>query len=185
MKYDPERLELTLHQSDINNYMNCPEQFRVVHDLGGEKPPDADWEPIRVETDAATVGTVLHTVIEQDLSGTDLGTSKKAVQFGRETFRNILSEYSLADVEYRRESFGTDEKAIAALDLLVESWFFSEEREYWHQRKPDSFELEKSLEVTFPITRPYERQGATLASMGVRLEAVPSRAIAFYHDHAV
>ena len=140
---------LTLHQSDINNYITCPEQFRAVNGLGGGKPPDPDFDNIRIETDAATVGTVLHAVIEHDLSGTEFKTSKKAMAHGRSIFGDLCADYVANNIEYRTESFGTPDKALEALDKLVESWFFSEEREYWHQRDPKGFDLEHEFHIPF------------------------------------
>ena len=144
---------LTLHQSDINNYMNCPEQFRVVHGLGGGRMPDADPDPIRVETDAATIGTTLHEVIERDISDPykSVAGAKKS---GRAILGNLVSGYITSGVEYRTESYGDDPAAaLRALDQLVESWMMSEEREYWLQREPGSFALEQSFEVPFLLNR--------------------------------
>lgn len=140
---------LTLHQSDISHYMNCPEQFRVVNGLGGGKLPDPDHESLRVETDAATVGTVLHSVIERDL-GEPYKSVSSAQKAARKILGNLVESYILNGIEYRTESFGSDPgKCLKALDLLVESWMTSEEREYWQHRDTGSYELEKYFEVPF------------------------------------
>lgn len=139
---------LTLHQSDISHYMKCPEQFRVVNGLH----PGAVWEPVdggRIETDAATVGTVLHAVIEEDLN-TRFVRVRDAIKFGMDYFHQLLGEYLESGVEYRTESFGADpSKPMAQIKFLIENWFRSDERRYWMSRNPDGYETEWSFDIPF------------------------------------
>lgn len=147
---------LTLHQSDISHYITCPEQFRLVNVING---PIEDWEKTdehRVETDAASVGTNLHSVIEHDLDDpfTTLG---EAIEWAESDFGQMIARYIKDDVQYRTESFGGDpDKTLRAVRNLVESWYTSTEREYWLGRNPKTYRLEHEFNVPF-VTRTSDR----------------------------
>jgi hypothetical protein len=140
---------LTLHQSDISHYLKCPEQFRLANGIG----PNATWTPPeggRMESDAATVGTSLHAVIEADLRE-PFPTVSSAVEYGRRYMGGLVAEYIDQEVEYRTESFGDDPaKALQELKFLIESWMNSQERVYWSVR--DGYKTEQYMEVPF-VTR--------------------------------
>jgi len=143
---------MTLHQSDISQYMKCPEQFRLANGIS----PNATWNPPdggRVESDAATVGTVLHGVIEQDLIY-PFDTLEKANSFGRQYLGSLITGYVEDGVEYRTESFGADPQvALRELGWLIESWYKSAERTYWLERDPKTFLIESFFDVPF-VKRP-------------------------------
>lgn len=149
MKYDVESATLTLHQSDLNHFMKCPEQFRVVKGL----LPNVNMQPgeARVETDAATLGTTLHSVIEADLDEpfTSVG---EAITHGRLLLFNLMGEYIEAGVEYRTESFGPDpQKILSELDILVEAWYLSRDRRTLMAMKDrgDLVQVEWNFDVPF------------------------------------
>lgn len=143
---------LWLHQSDINHFMTCPEQFRVVNGIqpGGvfEKVPDH-----RVETDAATVGTVFHAVIEHEITEGRFQRAADAVRWAKNHMGDLVFGYVTDGVEYRTESFGADPtKALSALARLVETWFKSDERKYWlaiAADHPECIQIEWTFDVPF------------------------------------
>jgi len=136
---------LTLNQSDISAYMKCPEQMRLANEIEpGVETIDIDRDA-RMQTDAATLGTVFHAVIEHDLQ-----KGFKNVLAAKKWARLALSELILGYVEngidYRTESFGDDpERILIELDQLVESWFETNERNYW------SNQTDLILEHTFDL----------------------------------
>lgn len=153
MKYDPDNQRLTLHQSDISHYLTCPEQFRRVNGLGGGEPPPPDWGGLRVETDAATIGTVLHAVIERELTTGEYASLDSARKTARERMGSLIRSYVDDGVPYRCETYGDDpRRALEALDRLVRDWYESDERQYWLHRERNSFRVEWNFHVPF-VTR--------------------------------
>ena len=147
MKYDDG--VLTLHQSDISHYVTCPEQFRVVNHIGPGAQFD-DEPTIRVETDAATIGTCLHAAIERELSGKPFSSLAAAQKWATDWMGETVSGFMSNGIVYRTESYGDDPaKAVGAVCNLVESWFVSEERAYWLQRDPASFLIENYFNIPF------------------------------------
>lgn len=125
MKADGE--VLTLHQSDIKHFLTCPEQYRVVNGVlpGGDFEKQAD---LRVETDAATVGTVFHAVIEQDITH-GFPSVEEAERWGKQFMGDLVFQYLSDGTEYRCESFGDDPtKSLAALCQLIDRWWRSDRR---------------------------------------------------------
>lgn len=139
---------LWLHQSDISHYLKCPEQFRQTNGL----MPGGLWvkpEGGKVETDAATVGTVLHAVIEQDLKE-PFGKLAAATKYGMLWFRDLIDQYLTDEVEYRTESFGADpQKALDQIKFLIENWFRSDERQYWLHRDQSGYIPEWEFDIPF------------------------------------
>lgn len=118
---------LTLHQSDIKHFLTCPDQFRVVNGIlpGGDFDKQED---LRVETDAATVGTVFHAVIEQDIT-VGFATVSDAERWGKQYMGDLVFDYITDNIEYRTESFGDDPtKSLAALCQLIDRWWRSDRR---------------------------------------------------------
>jgi len=121
MRYDDEGLHL--HQSDIGSWMNCPESLRrkMIAAMNGESD----------NTDAAFVGTCLHTVIEYELQQEyPYESLEEAQAIGALAFLNGFEDMVADGTSYRRSTFGTDLKAMDSLKPLVESWYNSPEREY-------------------------------------------------------
>ena len=143
---------LWLHQSDIGHFMTCPEQFRVVNGIqpGGVFDKSVDY---RVETDAATIGTVFHSVIEHEITEGRFQRSSDAVRWAKSRMGDLVFEYITDGVEYRTESFGDDPtRALLTLSKLVERWFASEERKYWlalAKDHPDCIHVEWKFDVPF------------------------------------
>jgi PD-(D/E)XK nuclease superfamily len=142
---------LVLHQSDIKHFLTCPDQFRVVNGIlpGGnfEKVPEH-----RVETDAATLGTTMHAVIEHDIDK-PFKTVAAAIKWARGAMGDLVFGYTMSGTEYRTESFGENpDKALTALEGLVTRWFTSGERAYWlaiSKDHPGCINIEYSFEVPF------------------------------------
>jgi hypothetical protein len=131
--------------------MKCPELFRVSNGI----EPSGVWSPPdlgRVETDAAVVGTVLHSVIEADLTE-PFPTVNEALQFGQHTLAELIVSFAQNEIEYRTETFGDDPtKCLAALDALVQQWWDSGERDYWLMligEHPNDILLEYEFDVPF------------------------------------
>ena len=97
---------LVLHQSDIKHFLSCPDQFRVVNNVtpGGDFNKDPG---MRMETDAASVGTVLHSVIEHDLR-VGFKSLSDAERWAKNEFGNLVFSYVTDGLTYRTESFGDD-----------------------------------------------------------------------------
>ena len=144
--------DLVLHQSDIGHFMTCPEQFRVENGIvpGGVFEKNVD---LRVETDAATIGTVFHATVEHELTGNRFQRVSDAERWAKQHMGNLVFEYMTNGTEYRTESFGDDPtKALATLAKLVNRWFYSQERKYWLALvadHPGSIEVEWSFTVPF------------------------------------
>ena len=157
---------LTLHQSDIGHYIMCPEQFRVVNDIGPyAEVPDSD--PIRVETDAASIGTCLHAVIEKDLSD-PFTNFPEMLGWGSNRFGQMIQQYVDDGFEYRSETYGGDPaRTLGALQMLIKSWYNSDERMYWMQRDRSSYIVEEYFNVHF-VSRP---EGKTIRE--IRLAGTP------------
>lgn len=148
---------LVLHQSDIGHFMTCPEQFRVTNGIepGGTFVKQVD---MRVETDAATVGTVLHAVIEHDLSADGpFRNMTDALEWGYTHMGGLIQSYVDSGTEYRTESFGANPQgALKKLSVLVEKWFTCDERSYWISliaHHPDQVLIENHFEVPFISNR--------------------------------
>lgn len=107
---------ITLHQSDIKSH--CLEQMRLK--MIAEGP--------RVETDAATVGTVLHHLIDHELTVSVIDDEADAIAWAAAEYVNILEDYAAAGALYSQGTFDTHDKALRALSWLVKSWFHSPER---------------------------------------------------------
>ena len=113
-----------------------------------EKIPD-----YRVETDAATVGTTFHAVVEHELTGNRFQRSADAVRWAKSYMGDLVFGYVTDGTEYRTESFGEDPtKALLKLAGMVEDWFVSEERKYWTaivKDHPECVDIEWTFDVPF------------------------------------
>lgn len=152
MKFRQSDGVLTLHQSDIKDFVKCPEQARRSWGVG---PDGLDPPTTSQQTDAASIGTVLHSVIEQDLEfGFPFKRVTEAQAFGRNTFGELITQYMENGDVYVPSSFGDDvDKCLGTLDDLVASWFKSKERAYWRTRDRSSYLLEEYFDVPF-LDRP-------------------------------
>lgn len=101
--------------------MQCAEQTRL-------KALTTAADGGRFESDAATVGTVLHATIEEELETGWFATERDAKGWAAGHFVRVLEGYAANESTYSRASFGTDMKALHAIERLVGSWFHSEER---------------------------------------------------------
>ncbi len=105
-----------LHQSDLKNH--CLEKLRLETVAVGP----------RIENDAATVGTALHAVIENELGG-DLYDDLEACKAQAvSAYLGLLESYSEKETPYALSSFGSHDKAIRLLIDLAEGWYHSKER---------------------------------------------------------
>ena len=110
-----------VHQSDIKSWLNCGEQVRLtqlVRDNG------------RFETDAATVGTVQHAVIEAELVDGFFETEHDCQAWAAQHFLQVLEVYAEAGSVYSRSSFETDIKALRAVERLASVWYRCDERTF-------------------------------------------------------
>lgn len=105
-----------IHQSDLKNH--CLEKLRL--DTVAVGP--------RMETDAATVGTVLHATIEEELENGAFDSERDAAAWAAHHFVDVLEDYQKRGCGYSMSTFGDMSKAIAALDSLVVSWYRCSER---------------------------------------------------------
>lgn len=141
---------LTIHQSDIKHFIMCADQFRAANGIlpGGDIDPSVDG---RVETDAATLGTVFHTVVEADLHERFVSDDDVRA-FAEKELSALIAHYWTEGVEYRTESFGEGDKQLETLFKLTDRWFRSAERRGWQDlvaEEPDAIELEWSFDVPF------------------------------------
>jgi hypothetical protein len=143
---------LWLHQSDIGHFMSCPEQFRVVNGIlpGGSFEKNISH---RVETDAATIGTIFHSVIEHEIQEGRFQRVADAIKWAKTEMGHRVLGYMEAGTEYRTESFGDDPtRALGTLAKLVTMWFNSDERKYWlalSKDHPDCILVEYEFDVPF------------------------------------
>lgn len=147
---------LTLHQSDLKHFVTCPDQFRIVNGI----QPGGDFEKpygMRVETDAATLGTTMHAVIEHELTEARFQRADDAVRWAKNWMGDLVYGYIRSGTEYRTESFGENPKqALKALEGLVRRWFASDERQHWLalvKDHPGCVNVEYSFDVPFITNR--------------------------------
>lgn len=147
---------LILHQSDLKHFLTCPDQFRIVNGI----QPGGDFEKVpeyRVETDAATLGTTMHAVIEHELLGNRFQRADDAVRWAKQAMGDLVYGYVTNGTQYRTESFGENpKKALAALEGLVRRWFASNERKHWLaivNDHPNCIHVEYDFEVPFIANR--------------------------------
>ena len=97
MKLGDDPSTLILHQSDIGHFLTCPEQFRVENGIvpGGDFEKDPS---LRVETDAATVGTVTHAMIEHDLHER-FARVTDAQRWAKDYMGNLVMDYITSGTE--------------------------------------------------------------------------------------
>lgn len=107
-----------IHQSDLKGWLNCGEQQRLRRLVS-----DANFE-----TDAATVGTVTHALIEEELTQGFFDNEKDAMGWAAAHFVLTLERYAAEGAVYSRSSFDTDIKALRAIERLARCWFHSPER---------------------------------------------------------
>lgn len=86
MRVDPEKRTIEVHQSDLNSWMKCPEQFRLKALVGLPDPP----------SDAAALGTCLHTFVEHVLDG---ASADRAAEAAQAQFREMLDEIRWVQVQ--------------------------------------------------------------------------------------
>lgn len=146
MKINDDGTIITLHQSDIETWHTCGEQLRLTH-----KTTNRD------ETDAATVGTAMHGLIQHELDEGFYKTLKGAQSFAANKFVDLLQSYKDEGSNYSRSSFKTDLKALDQIKTLVTAWFHSPER--------DELKFEHNLKVEWDFDVPF----ATYGDVQVRL----------------
>lgn len=134
-----------VRQSDIETFLNCPEQSR-------RRMLVADGS--RSESDAATVGTALHTVIEHELAGNTYSSLKECKGFSAKTFLELLEEYAANPLcSYSAESFGTHARAMEQLAILSESWYTSKLRADLLHYPTDELNTEWNFDLPFRTDR--------------------------------
>lgn len=114
MKFDEQGLHI--HQSDLKNH--CLEKLRLETVAVGP----------RVENDAATVGTVLHATIEEELERGEFPNIGEALGFAAHTYLTTLETYQAEGRPYALSSFNDHSRALQSLDSLVRAWYACEER---------------------------------------------------------
>lgn len=140
MRVDPNG-DIHLHQSDLSTLLQCPEQFRLRQLV----------EVGTFESDAAYVGTVTHAVIEHDIENVFPSVSE-AQQFGAETFLKGLEKFaSTPGTVYSQETFGTHQKAMASLAVLIESWWNTSERDMLTHMHPGDYQTEWAFDIPFLV----------------------------------
>lgn len=139
MRYDEKSMSVHVHQSDIKDWLNCGHQTFLKKQIEGQ----------RFETDAATVGTVLHKVIETEMDEGFFFTEQEALQFAMGYFLELLVDYQKKGSVYSRSSFDTDEKAIKVIERVVKIWYRSDERADFGQMT--EFLTEWDFDVPFDI----------------------------------
>lgn len=108
-----------VHQSDIKSWLNCGEQVRLKQFISAGN----------FETDAATIGTVVHALIEEELVDGFFVNERDALAFAAHKFLEVLEGYAAnGDTVYSRSSYDTDVKALRVIERLAESWYRSDER---------------------------------------------------------
>jgi len=112
-----------VHQSDIKSWLNCGEQVRLKQLATGT-----------FETDAATVGTVTHALIEAEITEGFFDNEHDATAWAAHHFLHVLEEYAAKGATYSRSSFDTDIKALKVIERLAGSWYRSDERAYLWER---------------------------------------------------
>ena len=135
MKIEPRGI--VLHQSDIKSH--CLEQMRLY--MVAEGP--------RMETDAATVGTVLHAVIDYELQGQPFDTEHDAVAWAAAEFVCTLEAYKRAGATYSMSTFDSHDKALRSLSWLVKSWYHCPERTELLYTESIEFKSEWSFDLKF------------------------------------
>lgn len=131
---------ITLHQSDIKSH--CLEQMRLkMLAKQADQPPS--------QTDAATVGTIVHSVIDVELNGLPFDNESDAVAWAAAEYVHVLEAYAAAGCHYSMGTFETHDKALKSLSWLVKSWFHSPERfDLMYNDHPD-LEAEWSFDLKF------------------------------------
>ena len=146
LKINDDGTVITLHQSDIETWHTCGEQMRLVHKTNN-----------RDETDAASVGTAMHGLIEHEIENGFYKTLKGAQSFACNFFADLLESYKENGSNYSRSSFGTDLKALDTLKVLVTAWFHCPER--------DELKYEQNLLTEWSFDVPF----VTFGDVSIRL----------------
>lgn len=116
MRFDENGIHI--HQSDLKNH--CLEKLRL--DTVATGP--------RVENDAATVGTVLHTVIERELKDKAPYSSLEECQKNAAwEYVNMLETYQAEGRPFVLSSFNTHAAAVDQAVGLASQWYHCEERQ--------------------------------------------------------
>jgi len=141
---------LVVHQSDLNDFRQCPEQFRATRGI----EPGGNFlgkdEQIRIENDAALIGTVCHSVFEQDLRDGTFTTAAQMKAWARNTWHEHCKDFLRRGVEMRMESYGTHQKCLEVMNAVLDRWWKSTERAYWLMAMQDHGKL-LSFEMPFEV----------------------------------
>jgi hypothetical protein len=142
MRFDEQGLHL--RQSDINEWLNCPERFRrsIVE--------SESEQPISHESDAALVGTVIHAAIEYEFLNGPQDRSKLD-EIALHMYAKMCEEFRNNEtISFNEASYGgKDSKAYEDIVGLVEKWFSSDIRHKY--LKHDNVLVEWSFDV--PLCR--------------------------------
>jgi hypothetical protein len=106
-----------LHQSDLKNH--CLEKLRLETVAVGP----------RVENDAATVGTTLHSVIEHELRNGPCDNEFHCEAVAANLYLELLEQYQAEGRPYALSSFGSHDRAISQLVGVTRAWYRSTERQ--------------------------------------------------------
>jgi hypothetical protein len=141
MKHDASGIHV--HQSDVKSWLNCGEQVRLVRAVADDG---------RFQTDAATVGTVTHQLIESELVDGFYQTEKDAQAHAAMFFVETLEGYAAAGDVYTRSSFDTDSKALKVVERLAATWYHSPERAYLASLGEGGYITEWTFDVPLGLT---------------------------------
>lgn len=144
---------LKVHQSDINDFLMCPEQFRMTRGIRPHgRIDDEVIDEHRTQGDAAEVGTVLHRVIEEEWNDGPFASLSRMLDSAQEWYEEAVAGYERDGIRFLRNSFETDRAAIEQVVLLCGDWYNSDERKYWLARReqnPDSILTEYEFDMPF------------------------------------
>lgn len=132
-----------VHQSDIKSWLNCGEQVRLTRLVADEG---------RFQTDAATVGTVTHALIEEELNDGFFQDVRDAQAWAAHKFLAVLEQYAADGDVYSRSSFDTDLKALKVVERLASSWYHCDERHWLASLDEGAYITEWDFDVPLGIS---------------------------------
>lgn len=149
---------LSIHQSDLKDFLACPEQFRVTRGI----QPGGDFlephEQLRIENDAALIGTICHLAFETDLRDQTFTSLAQLKNWAKRQWHEACRGFLETGVEFRQENYVTHEKAIQVMSAVLERWWKSTERGYWTMAAQDHGNL-LHFELDFNVPLIVKREG--------------------------
>lgn len=112
---------LHLRQSEINDWLLCPERFRrrMQEEYAAEL---LGMVPINMESDAALVGTAVHHAIETELD--DMPHRVTELVEVASNYYTVMADKFENDpaTQFTTHTFGTVDKALASVEHLINMW---------------------------------------------------------------